>query len=59
MQSGLQSVCTRLVSNEFLQDVYFLCRTALDAAGIMKNISRMVREHEFVVDIVLATLTQS
>ena len=59
MQSGLQLGFTRLASNEFLQDVYFLRSTALDASGIMKNISCMVREHKFVIDIVLATLTQS
>ncbi|SRR6266404_6404707 len=59
MQSGLQSACTSLALNEFFQNDYFLCPTALDASGIMKNISRMVREHKFIIDIVLATLTQS
>ena len=59
MQFGLQLEFTSLALNEFLQDVYFLCGTALDASGIMKNISHMVREHNFIINIVLATLTQS
>ncbi len=59
VKSGLQSGFTSLALNEFLQNVYFPGRTALDATGIVKHISRMVREHKFVIDIVLATLTQS
>jgi len=59
MYSGLQPARNRLASNESLQNVYFLCGTALDAPGIMKNISRVVREHKFIVDLVLATLAQN
>jgi len=59
MYSVMQSGFTTLASNEFLQDVYFLCITALDASGIMKNISPMVREDKFIIHVVLASLTQS
>ena len=59
MQFGFQSAFTTLASNEFLQGVYFLGGTALNATGIMEDISRMVREDNLIIDIVFATLTQS
>jgi hypothetical protein len=42
--------------NEFLQSLEFLCATALDSARIVKNVTRMIGEHKFIVDSVLASL---
>jgi hypothetical protein len=48
-----------LATNELSQCVKFLCATRLDSARIMKNVTRMIGEHEFIVDGVLASLVPS
>ena len=44
------------VSNEVLQNVEFLYITRFDSPRIVKNVTLMVGEHKFVVDVVLASL---
>jgi hypothetical protein len=44
--------------NEFSQSLEFLCATALDSARIVKNVTRMIGEHKFIVDGVLASLAR-
>ena len=56
MQSIPQSAFYTPASNEFLQNLEFACATRLDPARIMKNVAIMIREHKFVVDVVLASL---
>jgi len=58
MQSRLQYPFSRPVSNEILHDLQFLLATALKPAGIVKNVTVMIGEHEFILDGVLATLAQ-
>jgi hypothetical protein len=50
--------CSTLVTNEFSQSLEFLCATRLDSARIVKNIARMIGEHKFIVDVVLASLSR-
>ena len=42
--------------NELFQCVEFLCSTGLDSARIVKDVTRMIGEHKFMVDDVLAPL---
>jgi hypothetical protein len=56
MQSVSQSPFSTLASNEFLQNFKFLCATRFDSARIVKNVTQMIGEHKFVVDVVLASL---
>ena len=44
--------------NELSQYLEFLCATALDSARIVKNVTRIIGEHKFIVDGVLASLAQ-
>ena len=56
VQSIFQSFLFRLAFDKFLNDVQFVFATRLKSAGVVENIARMVREDEFVVDLVFATL---
>ena len=56
MQSRNQFPLFMPVLNEFLQNLEFLIATRLDSARVVKNVAFMIREHEFVVDGVLASL---
>lgn len=56
MQFGSQSPFSTLALNEFFQDVEFLYAARLDSLRIMKDITPMIGEHKFIVDIVLASL---
>jgi hypothetical protein len=56
MQSLAQSAFSTLALNEFLQNLKFLGATGLDSPRIVKNVARMIGEHKFVVDRVLAAL---
>ena len=56
MQSVLQFSFSALVSNEIVQDLKFANATRLDPLRIVKDITRMIGEHKFVIDIVLASL---
>ena len=56
MQSILQLVLLRLAFDKFLYNVQLVFTTRLKSTGVMKNVAVMVREDEFIVDVVLATL---
>ena len=45
-----------LASNEVFQDLEFVDATRLDSLRIVKDVTRMIGEHEFIVDLVLAPL---
>ena len=57
MQFVLQLPFSTLASNEFLQNLEFFSATRLNSPRIVKNVTVMIGEHEFVVDIVLASLS--
>ena len=57
MQSVLQSPHLRLAGDETLDSLQFAFTTCLKSTGVMENISPMVREDEFVLNIVIATLS--
>ena len=44
--------------NEFSQYLEFLCATALDSARIVKNVTRKIGEHNFIVNGGLASLAR-
>jgi hypothetical protein len=56
MQFIAQSPFSTLASNEFLQNPEFLCAPRLDSPRIVKNVTVMIGEHEFIIDVVLASL---
>jgi ubiquinone/menaquinone biosynthesis C-methylase UbiE len=56
MQFFLQPLFSTLASNEFFQDLEFLFVTCLDSLRVVKDITRMIGEHQRVVDAVLAPL---
>ena len=56
MQSVSQFPFSALALNEIFQDLEFLNATRLDSLRIVKDITRVIGENEFVVDLVLAPL---
>ena len=56
MQSIFQLPLLRLALDEFLYSLQFVFTARLKSAGVVEKIAIMVREGEFVVDVVLATL---
>jgi len=56
MQSISQSPLLRLAFNKFLDSLQLVFTACLKSAGVVEYIAMMVREDDFVVDIVLATL---
>jgi hypothetical protein len=56
MQSITQSLSSTLAPNEFLQNFKFFCATRLDSTRIVKNVTRMTGEREFIIDTVLSPL---
>ena len=56
MQSSPQLLFSALASNELSQNPELLCATRLDSARIVKNVTLVIGEHNFVVDLVLASL---
>ena len=56
MQSILQSVLPRLTTDEILDSLHLILTATLKSAGIVKNITLMVRENEFVLDVMHAAL---
>jgi hypothetical protein len=56
MQFVLQSFRATLASNEFFQNLEFFYATRLNSTRIVKDVSRMIGEHNFIVDGVLASL---
>jgi hypothetical protein len=56
MQFVSQSLFSALASNEVFQDLELFNATRLYALGIVKDITLMIGEYKFVVDLVLAPL---
>jgi hypothetical protein len=56
MQFVLQSSLATLALNEFFQNLEFFDATRLDSTRIVKDVTRMIGEHKFIVDGVLASL---
>ena len=56
MQSMAQSPFSTLALDKILQNLKLLCATWLDSTRIVKNVTRMIEEHEFVVDTVVSPL---
>jgi len=56
MQSIRQSLLLRLTTDEILDDVQLILTATLKSAGIVKNITLMCRESEFVLDTMHAAL---
>ena len=56
MQSIFQSFLPRLAFDKFLYSLQLIFTARLKSAGVVENVAIMVREDEFVVDAVLATL---
>ena len=56
MQFVLQSFLATLALNEFFQNLEFFYATRLDSTRIVKDVTRMIGEHKFIVDGVLASL---
>jgi len=57
MQPIPQSLLLRLASDKFLDGRQLVCAACLKSARVMENVSIMVREGEFIVDVVKATLS--
>jgi len=56
VQSIFQSPLLRLVFDKFLYGLQLVFTARLKSTGVVENIAIVVREDEFVVDVVLATL---
>jgi hypothetical protein len=56
MQSIRQSLLLRLTTDEILDDLQLILTATLKSAGIVKNITLMRRENEFVLDAMRAAL---
>ena len=56
MQSILHSFLPRLRTNKALHDLQFLATAGYKPAGVVENITVMLREYEFVLDVMQATL---
>ena len=54
----MRSDLSRPLVNESLHDLQLLFAASLESMGVVKNISRVLGEHKFILDVVLATLTQ-
>ena len=56
VQSVLQSFLLRFAFDKFLYSLQLAFTACLKSARVVENIAIMIREDEFIVDIVLATL---
>ena len=56
MQFVSQSFLATLALNEFFQNLEFFYATRLDSARIVEDVTRMIGEHKFIIDGVLASL---
>jgi hypothetical protein len=56
MQSILQSLLPRLTTDKFLNDLQLAFTTGLKAARVVKNVTVVVCEGDFVLNVMLATL---
>ena len=57
MQPIPQSLLPRLVSDKFLDGLQLVCTACLKSARVVENVSIVVRECEFILDVVKATLS--
>jgi hypothetical protein len=58
MDSVSQLPSPRSLSNKLLHDLQFLVATGFESAGIVKNVTAMIGEDKFILDVVLATLSK-
>jgi len=56
MQPILQSLLLRLASDKFSDSLQLVLTAGLKSAGVVENISLMVREDEFILNVVATTL---
>ena len=56
MQFVSESFLGTIALNKFLQNLEFFYATRLDSTRIVKDVTRMIGEHKFIVDGVLASL---
>ena len=57
MQLIPQSLLLRLASDKFLDDFQLVCTACLKPARVVENVSTVLREGEFILDVVNATLS--
>ena len=57
MQPVLQSPLLRLASDKFLNDLQLFFTARLKSAGVVENVSIVIREDEFILNVVIATLS--
>ena len=57
MQPIPQSLLARLANDKFLDGLQLVCTACLKSTRVMENVSIVVREGEFIVDVVKATLS--
>ena len=56
MQPIPQSLLLRLANNKILDDLQLVRTACLKSAGVVENVSPVVREAKFILDVVKATL---
>jgi hypothetical protein len=57
MQPIPQSLLSRLASDKSLDSLQLVFTASLKSAGVMENISFVIREDEFILNVVMATLS--
>jgi len=56
MQPGIQSIFGRLLAHKLLYRLQFAFSTTLESARIVENVTVVVREDQFMTNIMLASL---
>ena len=57
MQPIPQSLLLRLASDKFVDDLQLVRTACLKSAGVVENVSTVVREAKLILDVVKATLS--
>ena len=57
MQPILQSLLPRLASDKFLDSLQLIFTARLKSAGVVEHVSTVVHEDEFILNVVMATLS--
>jgi len=57
MQPIAQPILPRLASDKFLDSLQLVFTARFKSAGVVKNVSTVVREDEFILNVVMATLS--
>ena len=57
MQPIPQLLLPRLASDKFLDNLQLVFTTCLESPGVVENVSIVVREDEFILDVVMTTLS--